>query len=545
MTSPDTLTMVRTTWGTTGHLKDKGHLKDRGHLKEWHHRRMPGDAASSPSEEQGTGLERQGRPSLVLALVCVGQFMVVLDLSIVNVALPSMQRDLGFTTAGLQWVVNAYALAFGGFLLLGGRAADLFGRRRVFMLGLCLFGAASLVCAVAQSQAMLVGARALQGLGAAVLSPATLTILTMTFRAPAARARALGAWSAMAAIGGASGALLGGILTDFLSWRWVFYINIPIAVGALVAARLILVESKAEGARPALDVPGAVTVTGGLVALVYAVSGTDTHAWSSRATVVPLVIAAGCIAAFVVIETKVASSPLVPFRLFRSRSLTSANLAMLFLGGAMFSMWFFVSLYLQDVLHFSPLTTGLAFIPQTIAIAFGAQLSARLVPRVGPRLPFVVGALLSSVGLAWLSRIDANGTYWGSVFGGADLATLGMGLAITPLAFAATSGVAPTEAGLASGVLNTSRQVGASTALAVLATAAANHTKALLATGSPTPAHEAAALSAGFGRGLGIASVVALVGAVTGLFLPGPRGAAVSVAAPPGRPASLAVETES
>jgi hypothetical protein len=325
----------------------------------------------------------------------------------------------------------------------------------------------------------------------------------------------------------------------------VFYINIPIAAGALVAARLVLVESKAEGARPALDIPGAVTVTGGLVALVYAVSGTDTHAWSSAATVVPLAIAAVCIAAFVVIETKIATSPLVPFRLFRSRALTSANLGMLFLGGAMFSMWFFVSLYLQDVLHFSPLTTGLAFLPQTIAIALGAQLSARLVPRVGPRLPFVAGALLSSVGLAWLSRIDANGTYWGSVFGGADLATLGMGLAITPLAFAATSGVAPTEAGLASGVLNTSRQVGASTALAVLATAAANKTKGLLATGPPTPTRQAAALSAGFGRGLAIASVVALVGAVTGLFLPGPPGAAVSAAAPTGRPASLAVETES
>ncbi len=324
---------------------------------------------------------------MVLALVCVGQFMVVLDLSIVNVALPSMQRELGFTTSGLQWVVNAYALSFGGFLLLGGRAADLFGRRRVFMLGLFLFAGASLVCAVAQNQFMLVGARALQGLGAAVLSPATLTILTMTFRTPAERSRALGIWSSMAAVGGASGALLGGILTDLLSWRWIFYINVPIAAAAIVAARVVLVETRAEGERPSLDVPGAILVTGGLSALVYAVAGTSTHSWTSTATVVPLVIAFVCMATFVVIETKVVRAPLVPFGLFRSRALTASNVAMLFAGGAMFSMWFFVSLYLQDVLRFSPLTTGLGFLPQTAAIAMAAQISARLVPRSGPRRP--------------------------------------------------------------------------------------------------------------------------------------------------------------
>src|SRR5580704_8491913 len=269
---------------------------------------------STPAQVGASGQDKNRFTSsgMILALVCVGQYMVVLDLSIVNVALPSMQRDLGFTTPGLQWVVNAYALSFGGFLLLGGRAADLFGRRRVFMLGLMLFAGASLVCALAQNQFMLVGARSLQGLGAAVLSPATLTILTMTFRTPAERSRALGIWSAMAAVGGASGALLGGILTDLLSWRWIFYINIPIAAAALVAARVVLVETRAEGERPSLDVPGAILATGGLSALVYAVAGTSTHSWGSTATIVPLAVSVLCMVLFAMVETRV-RAPLVPF----------------------------------------------------------------------------------------------------------------------------------------------------------------------------------------------------------------------------------------
>jgi len=490
---------------------------------------MPDESLDPASPDgAGPGAVRMfaGRPvsaSMVLALACVGQFMVVLDLSIVNVALPSMQRDLGFSTPGLQWVVNAYALAFGGFLLLGGRAADLFGRRRIFLLGLCLFAGASLVCALAEDQAMLVGARALQGLGAAVLSPATLTILTVTFRSPAERARAIGIWSAMAAVGGASGALLGGILTDLLSWRWIFYINVPVAVVALVAARVVLAETRAEGERPSLDVAGAVTVTGALVALVYAVAGTDTHSWGSTATVAPLVAAAVLLAAFVVVETRLVRAPLVPFRLLRSRALAVANVAMLFVGGAMFSMWFFITLYLQDVLHFSPLVTGVGFLPQTACIALGAQVSSRLVQRIGVRLPLVTGAVMSAAGLAWLSRAGPTGSYFGSVFGGADLATLGMGLAMTPLAFAATAGVARTEAGLASGVLNTSRQVGASAALAVLATIAADRTHDLLVAAGPaahSATHRAAALSGGFSRGLQVGAVIALVGAVAALLLP-------------------------
>ncbi len=503
----------------------------------------------SPTEpHSGSRPTRYVSSGMVLALVCVGQFMVVLDLSIVNVALPSMQRDLSFSTPGLQWVVNAYALAFGGFLLLGGRAADLFGRRRIFMLGLVLFAGASLVCAVAQNQFMLVGARALQGLGAAVLSPATLTILTMTFRAPAERSRALGIWSAMAAVGGASGALLGGILTDLLSWRWIFYINIPIAAAALVAARIVLTETRAEGERPPLDVPGAIAVTGGLVALVYAVAGTSTHAWSSAATVVPLLVSGACLAAFVVIEAKIARAPLMPFALFRSRGLSAANLAMFFAGGAMFSMWFFISLYLQDVLRFSPLVTGVGFLPQTAAIAIGAQVSGRLVPRYGARLPLLTGILLSSSGLEWLSRAGPTGSYWGSVFGGATLATFGMGLAITPLAFAATAGVAPTQAGLASGVLNTSRQIGASTALAALATIAADRTHALLASSggqavAVSRRHLDSALTAGYSRGFTVAALIAACGVVAGLFVPRQAKPPSGGGAPPTPEAPPVMET--
>src|SRR5580658_7625653 len=269
----------------------------------WHDFPMSGDLLSSgPAASPPT---TRGPSWLLLAVVCIGQFMVVLDLSIVNVALPAMQRDLHFSTAQLQWVVNAYALTFGGFLLLGGRAADLFGRRKIFILGLAMFSGASLICALAPNGGLLIAARALQGLGAAVLSPATLTILTTTFREPAERARALGIWSAMAAVGGASGALFGGVLTDLLSWRWIFYINVPIGLLTIVAARAALVDTRAEGQRPTLDVIGAFSVTGGLVAFVYAIAGTDTHSWGSAATLIPIAVAVVLLSVFGAIETRV------------------------------------------------------------------------------------------------------------------------------------------------------------------------------------------------------------------------------------------------
>jgi EmrB/QacA subfamily drug resistance transporter len=469
------------------------------------------------ADQTGTAPAKNG---LVLALLCVGQFMVVLDLSIVNVALPSMQRNLGFTTSQLQWVVNAYALAFGGFLLLGGRAADLFGRKRIFMLGLSVFAGASLVCALAQNKQMLIGARTLQGLGAAVLAPATLTILTTTFQDPRERSRALGIWSAMAAAGGASGALLGGVLTDLLSWRWIFYINLPIGIAALVAARIVLVETRAPGDRSSLDVIGAVTVTGGLVALVYAIAGTDTHPWLSADTIVPLLLAAALLASFAVVETRSSRQPLVPFSLFRSRGVSAGNTVMFLVGGAMFSMWLFLSLYLQDVLHFSPLITGLGFLPQTIAIAVGAQISSRVVPRTGPRPPLIVGAALTTVGMVWLSHMSSSGSYVSEVLGGSVLATFGMGISMTPMAFAATAGVPREQAGLASGLLNTSRQVGGSIALAVLATIAAARSAALLRGELHSRVNEAVALTAGFDRVFVVATGITLAGLIAAFFVP-------------------------
>jgi EmrB/QacA subfamily drug resistance transporter len=488
---------------------------------------MSSDPTSVGPALKGVGSRRV--PSwMLLAVVCVGQFMVVLDLSIVNVALPAMQRDLHFSTTQLQWVVNAYALTFGGFLLLGGRAADLFGRRKVFIIGLAMFSGASLICALAPNGGLLIAARALQGLGAAVLSPATLTILTTTFREPAERARALGIWSAMAAVGGASGALFGGILTDLLSWRWIFYINVPIGIVTIVAARAALVDTRAEGDRPHLDVVGAITVTGALVAFVYAVAGTDTHPWGSGATLIPIVVAVVLLAVFAVVEARKAGKALVPFRLFRSRGVTGANLSMMLVGGAIFAMWLFLSLYMQDVLRFSPLTTGVGFLPQTLAIAVGAQVAARLVPRFGPRPPLLVGVALSVIGLAWLSLISPTGNYVSDVLGGSVLATLGMGLSFTPLAFAATAGVAREEAGLASGMLNTSRQVGGSIALAALATIAAARSAAVLHTRNAgdvfgfvaSRAELDRALTDGFSRVFLVAAGIALAGWLAVFIIP-------------------------
>jgi EmrB/QacA subfamily drug resistance transporter len=392
-----------------------------------------------------------------------------------------------------------------------------------------MFSGASLICALAPNEGLLIAARALQGLGAAVLSPATLTILTTTFREPAERARALGIWSAMAAVGGASGALFGGILTDLLSWRWIFYINVPIGIVTIVAARAALIDTKAEGHRPTLDILGALTVTGGLVAFVYAIAGTDTHSWGSSDTLIPIAVAVVLLVVFAVVETRVARTPLVPFRLFRSRGVTGANLAILLVGGAIFAMWLFLSLYMQEVLHFSPLITGVGFLPQTAAIAVGAQVAARLVPRFGARPPLLVGILLATAGLAWLSLISPTGSYAGDVLGGSVLATLGMGLSFTPLAFAATSGVAREEAGLASGMLNTSRQVGGSITLAALATIAAARTASVLNTHAvgdsfgfvASHAQLDVALTDGFSRVFLIAAVISLAGFLAAFIIPG------------------------
>ncbi len=457
----------------------------------------------------------QHHDALVLALACVAQFMVILDVSVVNVALPSIGRDLSYSATGLQWVVNAYVLTFAGFLLLGGRAADLFGRRRVFLFGLVLFSAASLVGGFAQSSAWLTTARAAQGIGGAVLSPATLTIIITTFPPGPRLARALGLWSATGGAGGAAGVLLGGILTAELSWRWVLFINVPIGAAAALAAVAYLTEARGTGPRQRLDVFGAVTVTAGLAAVVYAIVGTDTHPWGSASTIGWL--AAGLVLLALFFGWQVRSrSPLMPLQLFRLRSVSAANVVMFLVGSAFFAMWYFLSLYLQDVLRYGPLKAGFAFLPMGLAIIVGAQGSSRLLARAGPRPLVLAGSTIAAGGFFWLSALGDTSHYWGSVFGPGVLIAFALGILFTPLAAAATMGVGRSEAGLASGLLNTSRQIGGSLGLAVLATLAATETHRALHQGLSA----AAALTHGFDRAFVVSGFIAIAALVSATVIP-------------------------
>jgi EmrB/QacA subfamily drug resistance transporter len=478
----------------------------------------------------GTALSR--RPSkngMVLAIACVAQFMVVLDVSIVNVALPSIGRDLKFTPTGLQWVVNAYVLTFAGFLLLGGRAADLFGRRRVYLFGLALFTGASLVGGLAQNPAWLTAARAVQGIGGAFLSPATLTIIVTTFSG-AQMAKALGAWSAVAGGGGAAGSVLGGVLTAEISWRWILFVNIPIGAAAGLAAIWYLGEARRQSADDSgqrLDVAGAVTVTAGLGALVYAIVGTDTHPWASTHTLLFLAIATVLLASFAFTQLRLASAPLVPFRIFKSRSVTGANLVMFLVGAAFFSFWYFVSLYLQNVLGYSALRAGMAFLPMAVAVIIGAQASSRALPRVGGRPLMLIGTAIAGGGFVWLAQIQPHAAYWAHVFGPGCLVALALGVLFTPLAAAATAGVHYTEAGLASGVLNTSRQMGGSVGLAALATVAIDRTHSLLKPGHGQESVHAA-LTSGYARAFVVGAVLAGVGFASSWIVPPIRASRAS-----------------
>lgn len=468
------------------------------------------------------------RKRLILLLACLGNFMVVLDVAVVNVALPAMRADLGFSATGLQWVVNAYTLTYAGFLLLGGRTADLFGRRRMFLIALLLFTAASLVCGLAPTAGTLIAARAVQGLGAAILAPVTLTIVTMTFTQPRERAYALGWWGASLASGGAVGVLIGGILTDLLSWRWIFLINLPVGVLGIIAARALLTESRADTRNRSLDLGGAVTVTLGLTALVYGVVESNVNGWTSPWTLVPLIASVVLLAAFAFIELKVATAPIAPLRIFRSRALTAANIAMFCVGGSMFAMWYFVSLYLQEVLGQSPLIAGLSFIPAALAIIVASQVAGRLVARTGPRPLLVVAGGMISVALFWMSGLSADGSYLHDILGPILLVSIGLGLSFPPGTWAATAGVAPQEAGLASGLINSNRQIGGAVGLAVLATIAASHTAALSATEPP-----AAALADGYSLALMVAGVVALGVVAAALAIPGSRPTSTPVASVP------------
>jgi EmrB/QacA subfamily drug resistance transporter len=458
-------------------------------------------------------LSESRRRTFVLALCCLAQFMVILDVAIVNVALPSIRNDLGFSATGLQWVVNAYTLAFAGFLMLGGRAADLLGRREVFSFGLALFALASLAGGMAQSDGTLIAARAAQGLGGAVVAPATLSILTTTFTEGAERNRALGLWGAMGGVGGATGALLGGILTEALSWRWILLINVPIGLAAAVAAlRVVRATKRDTGARRDFDISGALTVTAGLVVLTFGIVETDVHGWGSARTLITIALGLALLATFVLIEGRLAERPLVPLRIFKSRAVTGANLVVFCMGAAAFAMWYFLSLYLQQVLGYSPIEAGLAFLPMTVAIIITAQIAGRMVSRFGPGPVLTVGMLLIGVGMAWLSGVSAGGSYVSDVLGPSVVTATGIGFSFVPVTIAATMGVRGPEAGLASGLVNTSRQVGGSLGLALLATVATQHTEHVARGLS-----QAAALTEGFDRAFLVGAGFAFVGALISL----------------------------
>jgi len=438
-------------------------------------------------------------PWLVLVLVCLAQFMVVLDATIVNVALPTIQQDLDMTDTNLQWIVNAYTLMFGGFLLLGGRAGDLAGRKKVFLLGLVLFTSASLLCALATGSTWLIMTRGLQGLGAALVSPAALSIVTATFREGAERTKALGVWAAIAVGGGAVGLLLGGILVDAFSWPWIFFVNVPVGIVAIALSLRFVPESRDEHAHRSFDVAGAVAVTGGLIALVYGIVRSAEKGWGSGEVLGILALAAVLLVGFVVIEHR-SAEPLVRLSIFSVRTVRGANVAMLVVACGLFAMFFFNTLFVQRVLGYSPLQAGLAFLPFTAGIIIGSVLSQQLIPRFGAREVPVIGLVIAVVGMLLFLRLSPESTYLSDILPGIMLASIGMGLTFVPVTLIATSGVPVDDAGLASGLFNTSQQIGGALGLALLSTFAASKTADVLAAtgGKPTQAETAQALVDGF-----------------------------------------------
>jgi EmrB/QacA subfamily drug resistance transporter len=449
-----------------------------------------------------------------LTLVCVAFFMTVLDVSIVNVALPSIKTALGVSDTSLQWVLVAYTITFGGFLLLGGRAADLLGRRLMFMAGLVLFSAASLVCGLAGSIGVLIAARTVQGLGAAIISPATLSIITTTFDEGAERNKALGIWGAMGGSGAAAGVLFGGILTKYAGWEWIFFVNVPVGVLVLALTRTVVRESRAAHLRH-FDTAGATTVTGGLALLVYAISKAPDVGWATARTIGLLVAAGALLAAFAAIETR-REAPLVPFRIFRTKTLAGANVAGFFLGAVVYANFFILTLYVQQVLGYSALKTGLTFLATAGTVIPVAGVSQALVTRVGVRPVMTVGLALIAGAMLWYAQIPVHGRFAGDLLPGYLMMGVGMAFAFIPVSIAALAGVEAREAGLASGLINTSQQIGGALGVAIASTVAFTHVTTLLESGHPQPE----ALTSGFAlafwvlAGLGVASVAAAVALV-------------------------------
>jgi EmrB/QacA subfamily drug resistance transporter len=448
-----------------------------------------------------------------LALLCAVQFMVVLDVAIVNVALPSIQTDLGFSQENLQWVISAYALVFGGFLLLGGRLADILGRRGVFMGGLVVFSIGSLLCGFAWSDESLIAARALQGLGAATITPSALSILTTTFSEGRERNIALGAWGAVGGFGAAAGVLMGGILTDLLSWEWIFFVNVPVGVVGLVLSPILLSESR-DAHGQSHDVPGAVLITSGLVLVVLGMTQGRQWEWLSGKTIGVFVAAAVLLAGFVLWERR-QQGPLVPFSIFRLQTLTAANVAGFVMGTALFSMFLMLTLYMQQVLGLSALRTGLGYLAVAGTAVIWANVAAQVVNRVGVKPTLIFGMSMLTLGLLYFTQVSVNGSYWADLFPGFLILGVAIPFAFVPITIAALAGTRPQEAGLASGLINTSQQIGGALGIALLSTIAVSTTDDEVASGAAVPA----ALTEGFVNAFWAGAAIAFAGVLVSIFL--------------------------
>jgi EmrB/QacA subfamily drug resistance transporter len=452
--------------------------------------------------------------NVALVLIALAQLMVVLDVAIVNVALPSIQRELHFAATDLEWVVNAYAIAFGGLLLLGGRTGDLFGRRRMFIIGALLFTAGSLAGGLAASSTYLIGARAAQGVGAAILAPTALSLLAATFAQGPQRNRALGVYSAVSAGGGAIGLLMGGIITNYFSWRWIMFINVPIGLLLAFAAPRVLLRSEGKPGR--LDLPGALTVTAGVSLLVYSLARVGTHDWSDSVTRATLAISLALLVAFVALESR-GRHPLMPLRIFANRNRSAAYALSLAIGAALSGMLFLLTLFLQNVLGFSPLQAGFAFLPTALGVIAGAGITSRLIGRVRPRMPMTTGALLAAIGMFWLSAVTPHANYFADVLGPLVVLAIGLGMAFVSTSVVAISGVEANESGLASALLNVGRQLGGSLGIAVMGTIATTVTRDQLATVPFTHAAVNRALTAGFSSAFAVAGLFAIAGVIAAL----------------------------
>ena len=457
--------------------------------------------------------EPDPRRWMALTVVCAAFFMTVLDVSIVNVALPSIGKALDFSRDNLQWVITAYAITFGGFLLLGGRAADLLGRRRVFIVGVALFTVASLVCGLAQSEGMLIASRAVQGLGGAIISPAALSIVMTSFEEGPERNKALGVWGALGGSGAAVGVLAGGVLTQYLSWRWIFFVNVPVGAVVLALTTRIIPESRREGAERHYDALGAVLVSGGLALLVYAISEAPNVGWATARTILLLVAAGVLLAAFLVNERRI-DDPLMPFHIFRVRTVAGANIVGFLLGGVLFANFFVLTLYVQDVLGYSAIRTGVTFVATAGTAVVAAGIAQALTTRFGPKPIIAIGLVLLTAAMLWYAQIPVHGSFASDLLPGYVLVGVGIAFAYVPVSIASLAGVAEREAGLASGLINTSQQIGGAIGTAIASTIFISHFKSLRIGGKSLPE----ALTGGYAWafwGLAVIGVLALIAALT------------------------------